>query len=242
MTRHGGGIKVVRPDRCYSGNDPVFTSHHSVAGILQLPCCVYFLNQDSTWEKTNDHDVEACGALSAKDVLGKNMSQFASTETARFALENDAMVMSSDRIHFLEEDIVLHDDVHVKSIGIKFPWYGSNDEVIGLIGFSMIENKHSVAETLSRMTALGLLDTAQRVKNNYPLRSGVDGLSLTPREMECLRHYVRGLPAKAIADKLYLSKRTVENYIQNIKSIIGVSTKAQLIYKTVQLFGEQQDS
>ncbi len=53
-----------------------------------------------------------------------------------------------------------------------------------------------------------------------------DGLALlTPREREVLQLITQGLPAKAIANRLSISRATVRNHTQNILSKLGVHSK-----------------
>lgn len=54
-------------------------------------------------------------------------------------------------------------------------------------------------------------------------------LKLTLRESECLMGILHGMTAKSIAEKLNLSKRTIEFYIENIKNKFGCHTKFELI-------------
>lgn len=57
-------------------------------------------------------------------------------------------------------------------------------------------------------------------------------LSLTPREKSILKFISSGYPASYIAGELQLSKKTVENYLANIKCKLACATKTQLINKT----------
>jgi DNA-binding CsgD family transcriptional regulator len=52
---------------------------------------------------------------------------------------------------------------------------------------------------------------------------------LTKRELECIQLIMRGRTAKEMADVLGLSPRTVEFYINNIKSKIGCSKKSKIV-------------
>jgi DNA-binding CsgD family transcriptional regulator len=57
------------------------------------------------------------------------------------------------------------------------------------------------------------------------------GLSLTERQEACLFYVIRGFSAKQIAEKLSLSKRTVEGHIENLKVAVGVKSKSELTEK-----------
>ncbi|HLF32869.1 MAG TPA: response regulator transcription factor [Cyclobacteriaceae bacterium] len=54
-------------------------------------------------------------------------------------------------------------------------------------------------------------------------------LPLNPREKEVLVLLVQGLTSKQIAEKLFISKSTVETHRQNIRAKTGAKTTAELI-------------
>lgn len=58
---------------------------------------------------------------------------------------------------------------------------------------------------------------------------------LTPREKEILRWAAEGYPAPYIASKVFLSRRTVENYIDIIKGKLSCYSKVELIQKAKEL-------
>lgn len=52
--------------------------------------------------------------------------------------------------------------------------------------------------------------------------------SLSRREKECLKWFLKGFPAIQIGKKIHLSNRTVEFYIENVKNKLGCHTKQEL--------------
>ncbi len=52
--------------------------------------------------------------------------------------------------------------------------------------------------------------------------------SLTPREQEILRVLAEGLSVKEIADKLFISPKTVENHRTNIMKKLGLNSSIEL--------------
>ncbi len=53
--------------------------------------------------------------------------------------------------------------------------------------------------------------------------------SLTPREQEVLRCLAEGLSAKEVADKLFISPKTVENHRSKIMRKLGLHTAVELV-------------
>jgi DNA-binding CsgD family transcriptional regulator len=58
---------------------------------------------------------------------------------------------------------------------------------------------------------------------------------LTPRERDIATLAARGEPSKDIADRLFLSIRTVNNHLQNVYTKLGVTGRRQLATALVDL-------
>lgn len=59
---------------------------------------------------------------------------------------------------------------------------------------------------------------------------------LTQREQECLYFYVLGKSPKEMSAILFISKRTIEQYLENIKIKLNVRTKSELIESVIHRF------
>jgi DNA-binding NarL/FixJ family response regulator len=75
-------------------------------------------------------------------------------------------------------------------------------------------------------------DRARRELRAAGERSDRDGAArveeLTPQELQIVQLATRGLSNRAIADQLYLSRRTVESHLYRVFPKLGVSSRAQL--------------
>jgi len=56
-----------------------------------------------------------------------------------------------------------------------------------------------------------------------------DYASLTPREQEVMRFLAEGLSSKAVAEKLFISPKTVENHRANIMNKLGLHSTIELV-------------
>ena len=59
------------------------------------------------------------------------------------------------------------------------------------------------------------------------------GVSLTPREREVLRGFARGENPKALAEKLGVSAKTVQNHLSLLKDKLGLQEPAELVHYAI---------
>jgi len=59
------------------------------------------------------------------------------------------------------------------------------------------------------------------------------GVSLTPREREVLRGYASGENPKALAEKLGVSAKTVQNHLSLLKDKLGLQEPAELVHYAI---------
>ncbi|MGH3371565.1 MAG: response regulator [Nocardioidaceae bacterium] len=75
----------------------------------------------------------------------------------------------------------------------------------------------------------GLVLGEYRRLSDTPAASGDDAPRLTERETEVLRLVAKGLSYKAIAERLFLSHRTVQNHVQNTLRKLQLHNRVQLV-------------
>lgn len=68
----------------------------------------------------------------------------------------------------------------------------------------------------------------EKLDNSEVLKNKFLNLKFTKREIEILHYYSKGLSAREVGEYLNLSRRTVENYISNIKDMFLCNTKSEL--------------
>ncbi|MFI4919338.1 MAG: LuxR C-terminal-related transcriptional regulator [Legionellales bacterium] len=212
------GIKLVRPDE-----PVVYAPEHTLADIMKLPFSVYLLNQDGNTMKMNDEGADACGFDSPIQSVGKSLFDVSKEESAQKLIMNCSEVMQSNQVRLFEEINSRKDNLTQQFLSVKTPWYGADNNIIGVCGFSIVLGTHALAEGLSTITQLGLLQPKK------PENNKLNGITLTRREIECLRLTVKGYTAKKTAKVLQISHRTIEEYLTNIRTKTGIKSKAELI-------------
>jgi len=167
-------------------------------------------------------------ATTLNHARGKTLHEVLSQKSANLIIKNDKEVMKFNKLKIIENDCLRKDDIFFQTLSIKSPWYDFDNKIIGLMGFTIIIGKQPLAESLTKISQLGLLGAIKNIpsKNTY----------FSKREIECLRLTVRGKTAKETAFMMGISQRTVEEYLTNIKTKIGVYSKSALIDKVIDQF------
>lgn len=235
LYRFGQGIKLIRPDRTNAHKKLLhfgYNTHYTVGSLLEFPFCVYFGNTDSESINLNEAMVELAGFDSRHYAIGKTLRAVYSRKTADQINKNNIAIMKNNQIHIIDEEATrLLDDQFLSGISIKIPWYDDDHKVIGLFGFSIALGIHSFANALSSIAKLGLLNLESQAKIVPGLQ--INDVYLSKREAQCLQLTIRGQSAKQIGYTLQISRRTVEEYLNNIKLKLGVFSKAELIEKVM---------
>jgi DNA-binding CsgD family transcriptional regulator len=91
------------------------------------------------------------------------------------------------------------------------------------------------AALLSRRYREGPVTVSSPATNSAPRTASVtpstrfDGAGLTDREREVIVMAMQGLTAAQVAERLYISKRTVETHLERAYAKLGVRSKRELI-------------
>jgi len=229
------GVKIIRPQEARCINP---TQLPTLDQILNLPCSVFFDNSEHAAEKVNEISAQICGYVSAEDAIGHTVFDFTTKETALRFVSNQQQVMTSQRMHIVEDILIKKDEIPFSFVAISFPWYSNEDKVIGVFGCSIVLNHHSIAQSFSELCDFGLL-TKQKYPSTFtPIPCHT---SFTRREKQCISLIMQGKSPKEIGILLFLSHRTIEHYIENIKDKIGVTTKAEMIVKLTEIINSQEN-
>lgn len=224
MIRYNGGIKFIPPKKP-SDISPTQT----VTSLLNSPFSFYLLDNDGYTNNINEEGANVCGFDSVNQSIGKSILDVGIKAAAEPLIKNCHEVISINSVKIFEETHIRKDGKIYQFLSIKCPWYGEKDKILGVCGFSIALGKHALAESLAKITQLGLLNYPTPLQQSIfdPKKELMQ--KLTKREIDCLHYAVKGFTAKRIAKALNISFRTVEEYLLNIRCKLGVSSKAQLI-------------
>lgn len=231
IERYRQGFRIIE-----SQSDPV-QAPNNLASLFDLPVSVYFYDTESNFIKINEQCAKLIDAVSEADAKDKNPANFCSREFSDKIFAIDDSVIRNKSTHIIEEIGYRADDFLIQALAVKLPWY-VDDKIIGLMGLSIQTDRHSVMEFAERMScvlATGLLGQSEKMKSVVMPKVLYNDIYFTKREEEVLLHVLRGCSARMIAERLNLSKRTVEHHIENIKLKSGCASKYELIVKFQEL-------
>lgn len=90
----------------------------------------------------------------------------------------------------------------------------------------LLRHAHAVFEELGSPLAAGSLDLLRR--NRWDMRTAGAPATLSPREREIAELIAEGQSTRAIASRLVLSPRTVDNHVARMFEKLGVHSRAAL--------------
>ena len=172
-----------------------------------LPFHLYWKEINNKYWGANDRLAQDVGLAKATDVLHYSDLEFWPNQVD-YLKENDAKVVKDAKSCIFFESADMGDGAKIYAVSYKSPWYSGAGKLIGIQGISFVSIEERITD---------------------------DANKLTNRQLDCLYYLVKGYPIKIIANTLSLSPRTVEHYVETIKSKLGVSTRVELIIKALNM-------
>lgn len=111
----------------------------------------------------------------------------------------------------------------------KYPWRNEDGQLIGVFCYAQEIKSIEFLKEVYQFSMSDHLNLDQPYAAYHPLLSVI-----TKRESEVLFYVVRGKTAQAIADRLCISKRTVEHHIDRLKTKFACQNKAELVAYALQ--------
>jgi len=220
---HLSGIRVIAPSLTTSASRLL-----TVGEVLDYPCNVYFLNSESVIENINESSVEICGYDSIADAMGRSVHDLLAPKDAIISINDDKEVLSTKRIKLYEHSMEVLGLSSMNCFSVKVPVFNKSNHIVGVFGCTVVIGLQPLTQTLQLINKIGLL------RSTYTNNKLNDASIFSNRETEVLQQLVRGKSAKQIADCLYISKRTVEHHIENMKIKAQCSSK----YELIELYGD----
>lgn len=231
--RYGQGIKLI--NHLHKNDNDGINTGHEIANLFDLPLCIHFSDQDNRIQLLNLTTAETCGFVSIKDAIGRSLQDVSEKNCALRVYHNCNEVMSSKRFKIYEEYVTRNDEVINHCISVKLPWYDEYNNVIGVFGCTVAIGKQSLIDLLMKLSELGILNPLISTPRENLAYSLLDDFKLSKRQSECLKYLIEGNTSKEIAQKVHLSTRTVEHYLDTVRKKLGCRSRLDLIRKATEI-------
>ncbi|MBI2786778.1 MAG: hypothetical protein HYX60_10965, partial [Legionella longbeachae] len=204
------GIQLVKPEGKNNYHAHLAVEPSPLTSILQLSFCIHFSDQTNRLISLNKYTADACGFISERTAIGKNLLGVFNKASASLVNKHCDEVMATKQTKIYDEQVRRKDTIEQRCLSIKMPWYDDHEHLVGVFGCTIVEGIQPLAESLSIIASLGLLN----VQHKTPCAPAIQ---LPKRQHDCLRLLVAGMTTKQIAFALSLSPRTIESYLIILK-------------------------
>lgn len=196
--------------------------------LFDLSCHVYNKGRDGKYINCNDTVAKDAGFSKSSDLIGFTDADLSWYETASILKINDQEVIrQATQQIFFERGLITNKGATL-GISFKMPFYSCcGKKILGIFGLTFFEIQH-IFELFSKPNLQLLI--SNNLKNKLlTTTSSHQKINFSKRQKEVLHLLVRGKTVMQISQKLGLSMRTVESYLNDIKSKLGCHTKSELI-------------
>jgi DNA-binding CsgD family transcriptional regulator len=193
----------------------------------QIPGCIAWKDINLRYQAANTDLLLQMNLKHAEELIGRDDADLAlhPQKIITAFQQQDLMVLQGQSIELIHHLDNLKDS---KAYFLKkTPLRDEQLHVIGVIFHCMPYIQADLVNALKNIDH-NLYD-AVNVPDCYMLDTCHNPANLSARELECLFLQLRGHSAKRIGETLGLSKRTIESYIDNIKTKLGCLNKSELL-------------
>lgn len=204
--------------------------------IQHLPTLSWIKNTDYRYIASSQRLIQLLGCPSEDAFYEKDDFNQPWAEYARLYRKEDEQVLTGDFLTFVHP-AKLYTGQDILIITRKSPLYDENNTIQGIMGNITIATSPQLMQTISGLKKNDFELTAinRYEPGRYCIAELVPKTTLSIRECECLFYLIRGETAAEIAKRLFISKRTVEKHIVNIKHKWDCRKKSEVIEKAIEL-------
>jgi DNA-binding CsgD family transcriptional regulator len=153
-----------------------------------------------------------------------------------YIAQNQSLIAHNTELSILGYYCYANDDWKI-IFGKKYILKDQNDKILALVSHFNDITRYNIVD-LNKFLEITIGKHSVKINRkqvSYVLNDTYHETLLSKRQSECMFFLLRGKTAKDIAKILRLSPRTVEEYIDQIKSKLNCNTKSDLIEKAIQL-------
>ncbi len=200
--------------------------------LYQMPGICFWKDRNFRYHGGNKELLDANGFSSLNDIIGRTDYELLPfyndadkyTEQDRFTLKGN--VQFNIAMPELKEG---KKGVHLIKKG---PIFNENKEIVGVagIGFQLTQENFKNIFSLLALSGLKFSDFISTIEGKDPIFS-YGNLHFTKREAQVLSNLLRGNTASSTSKNIFLSRKTVEHYLEKIKNKLECKNKSEILNK-----------
>lgn len=184
---------------------------------------VFWKDLNGVYLGANDTQAKTYTLAKAAELRGGTDYDFLSIDSAEFLQNNDQKVTRNGLARVFIEPVITADGLKRTAFSHKKLLLSKNKKVLGSLGFAfLLEDNDALDLTF-------LLGVSEQKRFSFTREK-----KLSRRQMDCLVFLIKGKTFKQIASELNLSARTIEHYIQILKTKFSVYSRSELIAKALE--------
>lgn len=229
--------------------DPEQVEKLDFDNLSHLSYHLHWKDRNGLYIGCNERTALDAGFKKERDFLGNTDFSFLSEKEAAKISANDKLVIAKDAPQFFIEHITLYDGKAATAISHKAPLRLRSKKILGTFSFSFILEKDqsllfsanldeeytnsSFSEflVLNSKTPydckINKKDLSKKEFQN--INRSCNFSSLSKRELDCVRCLLLGKTMRETGEELFISPRTVETHLDNVKSKLGCHKKTDLM-------------
>lgn len=198
--------------------------------FINLPFHLYWKDKKGRWLGCNDTQATNAGFNDPNDLLKQtdmDLGWVTPDCAARFTMVNEEVMADKKPKTLIEHAFVRGQNLSV-TFTYKMPLVAQKRKIAGIVGLSIPLDLNNLVTTIPFE-----LKTINNIEDTKEREHSID--SLTARQKQCLYYLIQGMTFKQVAERLKLSPRTVEHYVDAIKNKLKCKTRYDLISTALQV-------
>jgi DNA-binding CsgD family transcriptional regulator len=197
--------------------------------IAHLPGLVFFKNTDLIYTAVSGFAARLCGFDKAEQFCGHNDFELrcsAADSAMEFRAEDRRVMTSGKEISSLQINQFADGNIHIFFLR-KTPLFDASGKIIGVCSQGSEVTNPAIGKAIFNLLESARINQLQNQIFTVATNDDFDRLSV--REAEVIFYFMRGFTNKEIGDMMTLSPRTIESYLESIKSKMNCQSRQELL-------------
>jgi DNA-binding CsgD family transcriptional regulator len=200
--------------------------------IYNMPGLCFWKNRDFQYLGANQEALNSMGFACVENILGKRDDEMPWFKDAALYQAQDKLALKG-HYQFNVNTLLRNDGTRSVHFIKKGPLRSSGGEILGIIVMGFRLTQRNYANIFSLLAPIGFhwVDFTTIIAKKIDLRFSYENIVFSRREAQIISGLLNGNTAIVTANKLYLSKKTVESHLEKIRNKLECKSKLEIVSK-----------